>query len=507
MSDWNFYGRAEPLTELRRIVDSRRWFFCRIEGRRRIGKTTLLGELARKDADLAERLVYMQVPDSDERDVAYTFRQSLQSCEHEQARSLAEGITNFPTMAAAIGSLCGAGWIVVLDEFQYFTRSKLHPFNSFLQAEVDKLRNAQPKHGGLFVLGSLQSEMNALLDDRSAPLYGRVTAQIRLDHWDFEELQSVYASQGIHRPAQWLTLWTFFEGVPKFYHDAYEQELFGVDPAAFSSELLRRMFMRSSSPLSEEADTWFLRELRGKAVSVLHFLADHAGCNHADIVAALTDEDEKQALGTHVARLVDRYAMVEKLQPVFSDSKSRNARYYIADNFLQAWLAVAKPAREEARLKPIEKATTGALRRLETLEGFSFEKLIRTLHLETSRKGKGDFELSRLQLGFWNRAKDASRAIEIDLVALDESSKKVRFGCCKRSPDAHDLPAFERHVNAFLQTSSHRHLAGWERELVLFSPVHTESARAHYQDKGYVTRDLMDYAEMFGNPAAARRPQ
>lgn len=505
MNEWSFYGRTEPLAELRRIVDSGRWFFCRIEGRRRIGKTTLLSELARHDPDLGSRLVYMQVPDSDERDVAYTFRQSLAGCEHEQARALAAGVTHFAAVAAAIGKLCAAGFIVVLDEFQYFTRSKLHPFNSFLQAEVDKLRGAQLKHGGLFVLGSLQSEMNALLNDKSAPLYGRVTAQIPLDHWDFEDLLSVFASQGIQRPDQWLTLWTFFEGVPKFYHDAYEQELFGVAPSEFSSQLLYRMFIRSSSPLSEEADTWFLRELRGKAVSVLHFLADHAGCSHAEIVTALSDEDEKQALGTHIARLVDRYKMVDKLQPVFSESKSRNARYYLADNFLQAWLSVAKPAREQARLKPLEKVIAPAQRRLETLEGFAFEKLVRGLHLETSRKGKGDFELSQLQLGYWNRPRDASKAIEIDLVALDESNRKVRFGCCKRSAGAHDLRVFEQHVHGFLQSSDHKHLLAWDREMVVFSPLFSQRDRAYYQGLGYLTRDLVDYADLFGNAPGARR--
>lgn len=505
MSDWDFYGRAEPLAELRRIVESGRWFFCRIEGRRRIGKTSLLGELSKRDAGLADRLVYMQVPDSDERDVAYTFAQSLGSSEQEDTRALAAGVVNFATMAAAIGQLCTAGYIVVLDEFQYFTRSKLHPFNSFLQAQVDKLRGAQLKHGGLFVLGSLQSEMNALLNDKGAPLYGRVTSQIPLEHWDFEDLLSMFASQGVRRPEQWLTLWTFFEGVPKFYHDAYEQELFAVAAPEMSSELLRRMFLRSSSPLSEEADTWFLRELRGKAVSILHFLADHAGCSHAEIVSALKDEDETHALGTHIARLVERYRMVDKLQPVFSESKSRNARYYVADNFLQAWLAVAKPAREAARLRPLDRAIAPALRRLETLEGFAFEKLVRGLHLEASRKGKGDFELSQLQLGYWNRPRDVSKAIEIDLVALDEPNKRVRFGCCKRSSSAHDLPVFERHVAAFLQTSGHRHLAGWDREMVLFSPVFSEVQRQHYQAQGYMTRDLVDYADLFGNEPGARR--
>lgn len=501
MSNWLFYGRTEPLSQLERIVDTGRWFFCRIEGRRRIGKTSLLGELARKRPDLGGRMLYMQVPDSDERDVAYTFAQSLASCEHAEARKMGEGVANFGSMAAAIGRLCAAGFIVVLDEFQYFTRSKLHPFNSHLQSEVDKLRAAQPRQGGLFVLGSLQSEMNALLDDKSAPLYGRITSQIRLDHWDFEDLLSVFASQGIQDASQWLTLWTFFEGVPKFYHDAYEQGVLGLPPAEFAPELLRRMFIRSSSPLAEEADTWFLRELRGKAVSVLHYLADHAGCGHAEIVAALAD-GEKNPLGTHIARLVDRYAMVDRLQPVFADSHSRNARYYIADNFLQAWLSVAKPAREEARLRPIEKVIAPALRRQETLEGFAFEKLVKALHVEASRKGRGDFELSRLQLGYWNRARDATKAVEIDLVALDEANKKVRFGACKRSPAAHDTAQFERHVNAFLQNKSHAFLGSWEREMVLFSPRFTPEERVHFQRMGYASRDLSDYARMLAGAAS-----
>lgn len=497
---WSFYGRAEPIAQLSRIVESGRWFFCRIEGRRRIGKTSLLGQLARQQVSMAEQLIYMQVPDSDERDVAYTFARSLGQSEHKIAHELSVSISGFASMAAAIGKLCEAGFIVVLDEFQYFTRAKLSSFNSFLQAQVDSLRSAQLKKGGLFVLGSLQSEMNALLDDKAAPLYGRITAQIRLEHWSFEDLLEVFASQGVRKPRQWLTLWTFFEGVPKFYHDAYEQGLLEVAPEAFAEELLRRMFIRGSSPLSEEADTWFLRELRGKSVSILRFLADHAGCSHGDITAALAGDDNP-ALGTHITRLVEHYGMVDKRQPVFSDAKSRNARYYIADNFLQAWLAVAKPAREDARMKPLERVLPAALRRLETLEGHAFEKLIRSLHVEASRKGAGDFELSSLQLGYWNRAKDHTKSIEIDLVALDEANKRVRFGSCKRAATAHDPGNFEHHVQAFLQTPANRHLSAWEREMVLFSPEFSAEERLHYTSQGYSARDLGDYAQMLGRSA------
>jgi hypothetical protein len=496
---WHFYGRAAPLTELQRIVSAGRWFFCRIEGRRRIGKTTLLWHLAQMNSDLEERLFYCQVPDSDERDVAATFRQSLLDMGSQHALALAAAVVDFPSMARAIAQLCRAGNIVVLDEFQYFTRAALSAFNSFLQAEVDQMRNAQLQRGGLFVLGSVQSEMTAILEDRAAPLYGRITHTLHLDHWDFEDLLAVFESQSLTAPSQWLTLWTFFEGVPKFYNDAFEQDLYSAQVDRFSAELLARMFLRGSSPLAEEADTWFLRELRGRVVSILHYLAEHPGCSNAELTGALNDKNDRTPLATYLAVLVNKYQMIDRRNPVFSDSKSRNARYYISDNFLQAWLMVAKPARLAARLKRTERVIEPALRRLETLEGTTFEKLIRQLHLETSRKGKGDFELSAIQLGYWNRPRDVARSIEIDVVAIDQPSKRIRFGSCKRRAAAHDeqaLRTFEGHISGFMQSAEGRRVKEWSAERVLFSPEFSTATRAYLTTKGYRCLDLQDYASL-----------
>ena len=500
MAEWQFYGRTEPLSQLKHIVNSGRWFFCRIEGRRRIGKTSLLSQLAKQDSALSERLIYMQVPDSDERDVTAAFQRALSDCDHYLAKSLSSSTVDFPTMTRAIGELCRAGLVVVIDEFQYFTRSALSSFSSFLQAEVDRLRDANIRQGGLFVLGSLHTDMNQLLEDKGAPLYGRLTQRIKLEHWDFQDLLDVFRSQDVMEPSKWLTLWTFFEGVPKFYHDAYEQDLYKVDAQKFSDELLTRMFLHSSCPLSEEADTWFLRELRGRALSMLTYLADHAGCGNGELLAGVGSPQEKTQVSAYLVKLVHSYEMIAKLNPVFSDDKSRNARYYIADNFLQAWLAVAKPAREAARMKPLGKALDLARPRLYGVEGFAFEKLIRKLHEECSRKGKGDFELSSLQLGYWNRPKEVSRSIEIDLVALDTPNKRVRFGSCKRSAAAHtneSLAGFQKHVEGFLAAKSQQHMQAWAKEIVLFSPVFTDGDRLHFASKGYMARDLNDYAKLF----------
>lgn len=497
--DWDFYGRQDQLAELRHLIGAGRWFFARVQGRRRIGKTELLKQLARADPALEARLVYMQVPDSDERDVVYAFRRALLECEPPWIRELAPSVTDFASMADAIGTLCRGNVIVVLDEFQYFVRGTLHAFNSFLQAEVDKLRDTNT--GGVFVLGSIQTEMQALLNDKTAPLYGRATHHFDLDHWDFEDLLHVFEAQGISDPRCWLTLWSFFEGVPKFYRDAHDFDCLQLGTDELGRQLIHRLFLEGSSPLRDEAENWFLRELQGRNVSILTFLADHNGCYVGDMAAALTKTGNSAELGSYINNLVTKYRMVEKRLPVFSNARSRNARYYLTDNFLQACLAVTTPAVHAARIRPIERTLDKAMERLSTHEGFAFEKLVRSLHVECSRKGKGDFELSSIELGFWNKPRDVTHSIEIDVVALSEPDKRVRFGSCKRAAKAHSpqaLTKFREHVDAFLKSNEGKRLAGWPTEMVLFSPAFEADQRKGLEEQGFACKDLHSFAKFFG---------
>ena len=499
MADWRFYGRRSTLDQLRALLKQPRWFFCRIQGRRRIGKTTLLRELARDEQALAARLFYVQIPDSDQIDVCSQFRRALQDSLSAAIQALASDVNDFASMARAIAAMNRAGIIVVLDEFQYFTSPQLAPFNSFLQAEVDVLRESTS--GGLFVLGSLQSEMSALLDDKAAPLYGRLTHSFRLDHWDFEDLLSVYSDHGLDDPCQWLRLWTYFEGVPKFYRDAYGQGLFAASADELRNEILVRLFLSEGSPLSEEADTSFLREMKGQLLSILHFVADHPGAGHNELIASMhSATDTTRSLGAQLKKLVDNYGMIDRRHPVFSDSRSRNARYYVTDNFLQAWVSVVRPARDAARMQLRERVLEKAKPRGETLEGLAFEKLIRQLHIECSRKGKGDFPVTSLEVGFWNRARSMDRLIEIDVVALNSDDKRVRFGSCKRRASAHNnaaLAAFEHHIAGFGATTEGRKLTGWQIEKVLFSPAFSKSEVSDLEKAGYRCLDLNAYAQLF----------
>lgn len=59
---WGFYRRADELWMVGEIIGRNRWFFAKMTGRRRIGKTTLIQHAIRS---LGEKPVfYVQTPDS-----------------------------------------------------------------------------------------------------------------------------------------------------------------------------------------------------------------------------------------------------------------------------------------------------------------------------------------------------------------------------------------------------------------------------------------------------------
>ncbi|MFN0241516.1 MAG: ATP-binding protein [Planctomycetota bacterium] len=476
---WSFYGRDPELEELREIIRRQRWFFLKISGRRRIGKTSLVQQALQSER--RDKVLYIQVPDSDPagvvsaaRDFYALFRVS-EPLPHD-LRSL----------ASSIAELVRRGYVVAVDEFQYFHRKALFEFTSHLQLEVDRLAaDADRVQGGLVVLGSIHTEMAALLEDRTAPLFARVTNKIDLPHLDIASILEILRAHADTSPARLLFLWNLFEGVPKFYRDAYEEEVLALG----RRELLHELFFSSSSPLRGEAEHWFLLELRGRYDLVLKFVARNPGCTNGEIDAharSVEPQSEHQ-VGGYLKVLRERYQMIEQLQPIFAKATARNGRYYIRDNFLRAWLAALSTPAASVNFRPVDELVAEADDRLADAEGHGLERLVGTLYEERSRKRLGDFPLSHRIQGYWDR-----NDTEIDLVALDERDRIVRFGTCKRSADrlAPDFDRFAGHVERFLV--AHPRFREWKIEKAAITVHHDSRSRAAAQQHGFIAQDLVD---------------
>lgn len=482
---WGFYGRSRELSQLKAILARRRWFFARITGRRRIGKTTLVQHALVDSGD--RKIFYVQIPDSAPAGVLSAVHDSMDTFGLDPAR--------FPKpdsllrLAKTVESLVDAGYIVALDEFQYFSRKHLREFTSHLQATVDGLaRRGDKVTGGLIVLGSLHAELVALLDDRDAPLYNRTTDHLELPHLDIGSVLALLREHSDASPERLLFLWNLFEGVPKFYRDAYEQGVLG----GTRQEVIGGMFFRSSSPLRTEADNWFLSELRGRYDVVLKFVARKPGCTHGELESYVREAspDTAEAVGGYLKILIERYGMLEKRLPIFAKANARKSRYYVSDNFLRSWLDALHNPVSAINFRPEHELVQQADVRLADAEGYGLERLAAQLYEERSRRGLGDFRLTRRIEGYWDR-----NDTEIDLVAIDEERKAIRFGSCKRNPDALIAgdAALRGHAERFL--TAYPRYRSWTCEYVAIAPTIRTELRAELARRGTLAQDLPDLTE------------
>ena len=406
-------------------------------------------------------------------------------------------IRDLPGVAAAVGALCAAGVVLVLDEFQMCHRGPLRGLPSLLQAQVDRVQD-RPSVGGLIVLGSVQSEMEALLDDRQAPLFGRTTFDLRLDPWDLRTVYEVCRDHGAADPQRCLTLWTLFGGVPKYWRHFAETDGLDTIPEwqPWAHEVCERLFLRSDSALREEGDTLLAHELHRDYLTVLRTVAERKSCTHGEVKDALP---ELTSIGPYLTTLARDLRLLDKQLPMFAEARHRRARYVVSDPFLCAWLSVIQPACQAARIEPSSRVAERVLPRLMTLEGHAFERMVREASEEASRTGDADFPMTDRARGYWNRTQSAPGSVEIDFVAWNDMDRRVRFGSCKRDPESHDLTSLRKflgHVDGFLSTREGRWFREWRRELALFSPRFSAEQRASLEGDDWICRDLTDFQRL-----------
>ncbi len=483
MAEWKFYGRKEQLAGLERMLDRKRWFFAKVTGRRRIGKTTLI-QKAIEQIGSTQPEFYVQVPDSEPAGVLSAMNDAFEAFRVPPDRYPRP--KNLLQLAKALEAMADGGFILILDDFQYFNRKGYEEFCSYLQAAVDRLAaKADQVRGGLIVLGSIHTEMMALLEDRTAPLYNRVTDTIDLAHLDIGSLLSILRDHADPTPERLLFLWNLFEGVPKFYRDCYEQQVL----AAPRKTLLRRIFFESSSPLRSEAENWFLRELRGRYDFVLKFVARNPGRMHNELVQALrqaTGSPDTQ-IGGYLKVLIERFGLIERRLPVFARPEAKRSRYYVTDNFLRSWLAALAGPVSTIAFRPLGDLIDEADARLADVEGGALEKLAGQLYEERSRKSIGDFPITHRVQGFWDRSDT-----EIDLVAVNDETRSIRFGSCKRSPKKllSDINNLKQHVDRFIRAMPK--YQGWTQQFVGIAPELNSGERAILTSHDIIPQDLID---------------
>ena len=237
-----WYGRLEVLRAKRTAcgigADARpeALVLAEVTGRRRIGKTTLI-QRAMQELNSSQPVFYVQIPDSEPTGVLSAVNDALETFhvpadQHPRPNDLLQ-------LAKLLESMAEGGFILILDEFRYFNRKGYEQFCSYLQASVDRLgAKADQVRGGLIVLGSIHTEMVALLEDRTAPLYNRVTERSTLRISTSARLCPSSEIMRSRARGACCFFGTSSRGVPKFYRDCYEQNVLAADRKTLPSNFL-----------------------------------------------------------------------------------------------------------------------------------------------------------------------------------------------------------------------------------------------------------------------------
>ena len=129
------------------------------------------------------------------------------------------------------------------------------------------------------------------------------------------------------------------------------------------------------------------------------------------------------------------------------------------------------------------------MRRLATLEGHAFERIVTEATEEMSRRSTG-FAVTDRVSGYWNRPRKADASVELDLVAWNQDDQVVRFGSCKRRFTKHDARALQRfrdHADTFLSSTGRRLPDGGRSSYSLRRSSRMSSGRGSRRKAGCVT--------------------
>lgn len=411
-----FYNREYELARLKEIatLSANSAHLMVLTGRRRVGKT----ELIRKFAEEQEHVLYFFVSKKKPLVLLEEFRELLAVRIPILKTVIFNNFRDFFTflfMQMEQQTLC-----IIFDEFQNFQQVDPSVFST-LQDIWDRRKDVVK--GTIICVGSVQTLMQEIFEGAKEPLFGRVTARLYLKPLAANVIVDLLREQTVEPAKQLLFYYTLFGGIPKYYFLLDRYRLFGNN----RTEIIRKFFCESDALLQQEGKELLIEEF-GKnyhlyfsilqviagGVTQMARIADCAGIN-------------VNSISKYLEELTSNYQIIERRVPVTETrNEQKIGRYYLKDQLLRFWFRYIFSNQSMIAIGDEAGLLTKIEGDLQTLMGWSFEDLVRTLLLERNDTTVIPFRFSKIG-GFWNKSGD----VEIDIVALDEENGNILIGECK----------------------------------------------------------------------------
>ena len=419
-----FYNREKELERLdmkrERSADNAQ--FTMVTGRRRIGKTQLA---LRVNGETP--ILYFFVARKSESFLCRDFQQEVEAKLHVPIMG---EINSFGRLFDFLMQLSAQrAFTLIIDEFQEFFRVNPSVYSD-IQRSWDLYKDNSKIN--IIVCGSVHSLMFKIFENEKEPLFGRVTAFMRVKPFDVTVLKEILADHNPnYTPEDLLALYAFTGGVAKYVQQ------FMDGGATTYTEMLNYMIQEDSTFINE-----------GKNLLIEEFGAEYA--TYFTILSAIARGENTRAkiettvqreVGGYLTKLERYYGLITKHLPIFSKVETKNVRYALEDNFLIFWFRFIYKYSHI-----IEVGNYDALRNIidldyKTFSGKMLEKYFREKIIQTQ---------NITQIGsYWDRKGEN----EIDIVVINELAKQAQIIEVKRNVNKIDLNLLRSKGTHFLQTT------------------------------------------------------
>ena len=309
-----FIGREHELNTLNKLYNSDKFEFAVIYGRRRVGKTALISEFT-KDKDT---IFFTGVETNAKQNL-----DNFSRCIMEYNTGIASGASfnSFQMALEYVFELAKTKRIVlVIDEYPYVARAS-KSLASTLQLLIDKNKDASKLF--LILCGSSMSYMEDHVLAYKAPLYGRRTAQFKINPFEFLEACRYFENFSDEDKA---LAYGIVGGTPQY--------LMQLDDKLSIEENIKNTHLNPSSSIFEEPTNLLKHEVREPAIYNAVITAIATGSSKMNEISNKIDEDTS-VCATYIKNLIT-LGIVKKESP-YGKKSTRKTIYSIEDNMFHFW--------------------------------------------------------------------------------------------------------------------------------------------------------------------------
>ena len=413
-----FIGRERELASLNQLYTSERFEFVVIYGRRRVGKTALINRFIKEK----NAIYFMGVESNAKQNLENFSRNILEYGAGIQAE------TAFLSFQAALEYVFRLSekerLILAIDEYPYVARAS-KSLASTLQLLIDKYKDTSKLM--LILCGSSMSYMEDQVLAYKAPLYGRRTAQMKIQPFDFADTCRYFRDFSEEDQA---LIYGIVGGTPQY--------LLQINDRLSVEENIKNTFLNPISSMFEEPENLLKQEVREPALYNAIITAIATGASRMGEISTKVGEDTS-VCSTYLKNLIS-LGLIRKETP-YGEKSSRKSIYSIDDNMFRFWYRfvpenysmIARGASDLAykRIQP----------NLPDYMGKVFEEICRQYLWKLLLSGESPVEFKELGR-WWGNDPSARSQTEIDIMG-EQDKETALFGECKWTNEKVDTGVLE----------------------------------------------------------------